>query len=119
SCSMPSKVKALSASPSPSIPTVTFPSDSSLSSPLAASFESSLMGTFLSVDDTITTAPIIKRVGIANVCHNKGLTASRSNHSGGVNLLFCDGSVRFAADEINLSICNLSTRAGGEANSNW
>lgn len=53
-----------------------------------------------------------------NGSHNKGLTAARSNHSGGVNLLLCDGSVRFAADDVNPTVWrNISTRAGGEVES--
>lgn len=38
-----------------------------------------------------------------------------SNHTGGVNFAFCDGSVRFLQDNINLTTLQwLSTRAGGE-----
>lgn len=55
-----------------------------------------------------------------NGSHNKGLTAARSNHAGGVNMLLCDGSVRFATDEINPAIWrNISTKAEGEANGSW
>lgn len=50
-----------------------------------------------------------------NGSHNKGFTAARSNHPGGVNLLLCDGSSRFVRETIALGIWRgLSTRAGGE-----
>jgi prepilin-type processing-associated H-X9-DG protein len=50
-----------------------------------------------------------------NGSHNKGLTAARSGHSGGVNLLLCDGSVRFIQNGVSLATWRaLGTRAGGE-----
>ena len=50
-----------------------------------------------------------------NGSHNKALTAARSFHTAGVNLLLTDGSVRFVRDSIDLSTWRgLSTRAGGE-----
>jgi prepilin-type N-terminal cleavage/methylation domain-containing protein/prepilin-type processing-associated H-X9-DG protein len=50
-----------------------------------------------------------------NASHNKALSTARSFHSGGVNLLLADGSVRFVRDSIDLaSWRGLSTRAGGE-----
>jgi prepilin-type N-terminal cleavage/methylation domain-containing protein/prepilin-type processing-associated H-X9-DG protein len=45
---------------------------------------------------------------------------ARSRHSGGVNLLLCDGSVRFVSNSIDPVIwLSLSTRAGGEVISNY
>ena len=50
-----------------------------------------------------------------NASGNKGLTAARSAHTGGVNLLLCDGSVRFVRDAVDPTAWrSLSTRAGGE-----
>lgn len=50
-----------------------------------------------------------------NGSHNKGLSTARSTHPGGVNLLLCDGSVRFVTNGISLPTWRaLATRAGGE-----
>lgn len=46
--------------------------------------------------------------------------AARSRHSGGVNAVFGDGSVRFVPDSIDLNVWrNLSTRDGAEPNTNF
>lgn len=50
-----------------------------------------------------------------NASNNMGFTAARSLHPGGVNLLLCDGSVRFVADSITATTWSaIATRAGGE-----
>jgi prepilin-type processing-associated H-X9-DG protein len=51
-----------------------------------------------------------------NGSHNKGLSAARSFHTGGVNVLVADGSVRFVTDAVDLLTTwrPLATRAGGE-----
>jgi prepilin-type N-terminal cleavage/methylation domain-containing protein/prepilin-type processing-associated H-X9-DG protein len=50
-----------------------------------------------------------------NASHNFAQTAARSNHNGGVHLLLCDGSVRFANDNIDLKTWRaLATRYGKE-----
>lgn len=50
-----------------------------------------------------------------NGSHNKGLTSARSNHSGGVQVLNCDGSCRFVSNNVNLTVWRgLATRNGGE-----
>jgi prepilin-type N-terminal cleavage/methylation domain-containing protein/prepilin-type processing-associated H-X9-DG protein len=50
-----------------------------------------------------------------NASHNKALTAARSQHPGGVNILLADGSVRFIRNTIDLVTWRaMATRAGGE-----
>jgi prepilin-type N-terminal cleavage/methylation domain-containing protein/prepilin-type processing-associated H-X9-DG protein len=52
-----------------------------------------------------------------NASHNKGLTAARSYHTSGVNVLFADGGVRFVNNGVDLATVwrPLGTRNGGEA----
>ena len=48
-----------------------------------------------------------------------GFRAARSLHSGGVNVTFGDGSVRFMAEGVQRDLWRaLATRAGGEAEVN-
>jgi prepilin-type N-terminal cleavage/methylation domain-containing protein/prepilin-type processing-associated H-X9-DG protein len=48
--------------------------------------------------------------------HNPAIKAARSNHPGGVNVLFCDGHVTFIKDSVALTTWRaLATRAGNEA----
>jgi len=56
-----------------------------------------------------------------NATQQKGRMAARSRHAGGVQVLFCDGGVRFVPDGIGLDAWRaLATRAGGEVSSaNW
>jgi prepilin-type N-terminal cleavage/methylation domain-containing protein/prepilin-type processing-associated H-X9-DG protein len=50
-----------------------------------------------------------------NASHNKGLTSARSFHTGGVNVLLADGSVRFVRDSVALPAWRgMATRTGGE-----
>lgn len=54
------------------------------------------------------------RAGMTQFTAN-GWRAARSRHSGGVNLLLADGSVRFVSNSIELATWRaLATRAGGE-----
>ena len=51
----------------------------------------------------------------SNASHNPGQAAARSNHTGGVNVLFGDGSVHFIANSITpVTWQSLATRNGGE-----
>jgi prepilin-type processing-associated H-X9-DG protein len=51
-----------------------------------------------------------------NGSHNKGLVSARSNHSGGVNMVLADGSVRFVRDSVDLNLTwrPLATRNAGD-----
>jgi prepilin-type processing-associated H-X9-DG protein len=53
--------------------------------------------------------------GIHDRTLHQGVFTARSHHDGGVNLLFMDGSARFIADGISLSVWRaIATRNGGE-----
>jgi prepilin-type N-terminal cleavage/methylation domain-containing protein/prepilin-type processing-associated H-X9-DG protein len=50
-----------------------------------------------------------------NTQQQKAWAAARSNHPGGVNVLFCDGGVRFVRDTISAGAWRaMGSRAGGE-----
>jgi prepilin-type N-terminal cleavage/methylation domain-containing protein/prepilin-type processing-associated H-X9-DG protein len=50
-----------------------------------------------------------------NSFHNKALTAARSWHPGGVNVLLCDGSVHFIENSVSLAVWQaLATRNGNK-----
>lgn len=57
----------------------------------------------------------------ANSYEDHGLIAARSNHTGGVSLLLCDGSVHFVSNGVSLFAWHaLATRCGGEVTaSDW
>jgi prepilin-type N-terminal cleavage/methylation domain-containing protein/prepilin-type processing-associated H-X9-DG protein len=47
--------------------------------------------------------------------HDPAIKAARSNHPGGVNVLYCDGHIQFAKDSISVTTWRaLGTRGGGE-----
>jgi prepilin-type N-terminal cleavage/methylation domain-containing protein/prepilin-type processing-associated H-X9-DG protein len=49
------------------------------------------------------------------VYHNPGWKAARSNHPGGVNLLFCDGHTSVVKDAVNPTVWRaIATRSAGE-----
>jgi prepilin-type processing-associated H-X9-DG protein len=55
-----------------------------------------------------------------NSANNYGLKGARSWHPTGVNLVLCDGSVRFVGETIDQFIwLYLSTRAGGDVVGNY
>jgi prepilin-type N-terminal cleavage/methylation domain-containing protein/prepilin-type processing-associated H-X9-DG protein len=59
--------------------------------------------------------PNFNKWDCGNGSHNKGLTAARSMHAGGVNVLFADGSIRFINNSIDLNTWRaLATRALGD-----
>ncbi len=70
----------------------------------------------MSVDDRLgqvnPTAPCSQQYAAPPRRHEQ---TSRSSHPGGVNLAFCDGSVRYISDSVDLSNWRrISTRAGEE-----
>jgi len=64
-----------------------------------------------------TAAPLnsVTQVTLEAGIFPNGHESFRSDHGGGVNFAFVDGSVRFIADEIDLGVYSaMATRAGGE-----
>jgi prepilin-type N-terminal cleavage/methylation domain-containing protein/prepilin-type processing-associated H-X9-DG protein len=50
-----------------------------------------------------------------NATQQRGLMAARSAHTGGVNTVLCDGSVRFVSDSVSLAVWQAAaTRSGAE-----
>jgi prepilin-type N-terminal cleavage/methylation domain-containing protein/prepilin-type processing-associated H-X9-DG protein len=57
----------------------------------------------------------VKNASGLQACRTLGQWAFRSRHPGGVNMAFCDGSVKFIKDSVNwMTYRALGTRAGGE-----
>ena len=64
--------------------------------------------------------PNIAEWDCMNTQQQKGLTAARSLHPGGVLVLMCDGSVRFVGNGVAREVWRaVATRAGGEVLGNW
>ncbi len=64
---------------------------------------------------THTMTPNVKRWDCGDSSFVASHTAARSYHPGGVNVAFCDGSVRFIKDTVNdLTWRALGTKGGGE-----
>ncbi|HEY2909840.1 MAG TPA: DUF1559 domain-containing protein [Gemmataceae bacterium] len=61
------------------------------------------------------TTPNAATFDCLNTANNFGLKTARSRHIGGVNLLLCDGSVRFVSNSVGLFTWqSLATRSGSE-----
>jgi prepilin-type N-terminal cleavage/methylation domain-containing protein/prepilin-type processing-associated H-X9-DG protein len=59
--------------------------------------------------------PNPEEVDCINATQQKGRLAARSEHAGGVNMLFCDGGVRFVTNGISQTAWQaIATRSGGE-----
>jgi prepilin-type N-terminal cleavage/methylation domain-containing protein/prepilin-type processing-associated H-X9-DG protein len=72
-------------------------------------------GGYLSTAYNHYLAPNSPILDCLNTANNYGLKTARSRHSGGVNLLLCDGSVRFVTNAVSLPTWRaLATRGGNE-----
>ncbi len=72
-------------------------------------------GGYLSTAYNHWTTPNSSTFDCLNTSNNFGLKTARSRHVGGVNLLLCDGSVRFVADNINFATWQaLATRGNDD-----
>jgi prepilin-type N-terminal cleavage/methylation domain-containing protein/prepilin-type processing-associated H-X9-DG protein len=71
--------------------------------------------THVMTPNTYTCAYIYNNAGTLDNHHPQGALTANSHHPGGVNLLMCDGSVRFIKDSISAQTWwALGTRMGGE-----
>ena len=77
-------------------------------------------GEWLSDDSTGTAYTHVALPNTTNCCWLANLTfavTASSYHTGGVNMLLCDGSVRYVSNAVSLSTWRaVGTRAGGEVN---
>jgi len=72
-------------------------------------------GGYLSTAYNHFTTPNSATIDCLNSSNNFGLKTARSRHPGGVNLLLCDGSVRFVSDDVHLATWQaVATRASGD-----
>ncbi|OWK44369.1 DUF1559 domain-containing protein [Fimbriiglobus ruber] len=77
-------------------------------------------GGYLSTAYNHWVVPNSSTLDCLNSANNYGLKTARSRHTGGVNVLLCDGSVRFVSNSISLQTWqSLATRAGGEVVGNY
>ena len=60
-------------------------------------------GGYLSTCYNLYTTPNPDNFDCINAANNFGLAAARSGHPGGVNLMLCDGSVRFVSNSVSLA----------------
>ncbi len=60
-------------------------------------------GGYLSTAYNHFTTPNSATPDCLNSANNYGLKTARSRHSGGVNVLFCDGSIHFVSDTVSLA----------------
>ena len=72
-------------------------------------------GGYLSTAYNHFTTPNSATPDCLNTSNNYGLKTARSRHTGGVNVLFCDGSLHFISNNVTLTTWQaLATRMGGE-----
>jgi prepilin-type N-terminal cleavage/methylation domain-containing protein/prepilin-type processing-associated H-X9-DG protein len=72
-------------------------------------------GGYLSTAYNHFTTPNSSTFDCLNTANNYGLKTARGRHTGGVNVLFCDGSIHFISNSVSLTTWQaLATRAGGE-----
>jgi prepilin-type processing-associated H-X9-DG protein len=74
-----------------------------------------MSGGFLQTLITMTLPPNSKDFDLSYGIMEGGLSSSRSFHPGGVNVLFCDGSVQFLSNGVDFkNLQAMATRNGGE-----